>query len=562
MLRRIGSGDGAASLAALVRGLGKADKAELQLTFLTAIRAALRGQRRVEPPADWASVYARIAKSDSEPVRLQAAALGVTFGDEAAMVSFRGLVASKSAATDARREALAALLDANDPGLAPTLQALVADPAMRDVALRGLAQYDDAKTPAVLLAAYPSLTPDEKRGALATLCSRAGFALALLEAIEQKKLAGADLTADLIRQLQYLKNDQITSRLREVWGEVRQTPAEKVALIAQYKQLIESSSGHPGPDPELGRAIFAKTCQRCHVLYGVGAKLGPDLTGSNRADVDYLLGNIVDPSAVMANEYRQTLITMDDGQVIAGLLRGEDGKAVTIQTADATVIAPKNEIIDRVTTPLSMMPEDQLKPFSDHEVRSLIAYLRGKQQTPMLATPDNAMLFNGKDLTGWSGNAKLWSVENGQIVGQSAGLSRNEFLISDLSAANFKLSLEVKLVANAGNSGIQFRSEAMEKGEVKGYQADIGAGWWGKLYEEHGRALLWDKSGEQHVKHGQWNTYQIVANGSRLRTYINGELCVDLDDPKGARRGVFAFQLHSGGPTEVRIRNVKLEVTE
>jgi hypothetical protein len=179
----------------------------------------------------------------------------------------------------------------------------------------------------------------------------------------------------------------------------------------------------------------------------------------------------------------------------------------------------------------------------------------------MLATVDNAAgLFNGRDLSGWHGAAELWSVEDGQIVGRTSGLDHNEFLKSELLAGDFRLSLEVKLVDNEGNSGIQFRSEALDGGEVKGYQADVGAGWWGKLYDEHGRGLLWDKPGEMHVKPGQWNRYEIVCEGSRLRTWINGQPCVDLDDPEGTRRGIFALQLHSGGPTEVRFRNLVLDV--
>ena len=205
------------------------------------------------------------------------------------------------------------------------------------------------------------------------------------------------------------------------------------------------------------------------------------------------------------------------------------------------------------------MPDDQLKQFSAHQVRSLISYLRSKQQTPMLATTDNAAsLFNGQDLTGWSGRDGLWSVEDGELVGRTEGLRRNEWIVSDFAAADFKLTLEVKLVDNAGNSGIQFRSTAHD-GEVSGYQADVGQGWWGKLYEEHGRALLWDKSGEAHVRVGDWNTYEIIAEGHHIRTFINGKPCVDLVDPKGAERGIIAFQLHSGGMTEVRFRNIRLE---
>jgi len=118
----------------------------------------------------------------------------------------------------------------------------------------------------------------------------------------------------------------------------------------------------------------------------------------------------------------------------------------------------------------------------------------------------------------------------------------------------------VKLTPNRENSGIQLRSKRLPNGDVQGYQADVGAGWWGKLYEEHGRALLWDKSGEASVKPEEWNTYEIVAVGSRIRTAINGKACVDLDDPKGAKEGIIAFQLHAGGPLEVRYKDFALEL--
>jgi len=129
-----------------------------------------------------------------------------------------------------------------------------------------------------------------------------------------------------------------------------------------------------------------------------------------------------------------------------------------------------------------------------------------------------------------------------------------------MAAADFRLTFKVKLIDDKGNSGVQFRSESMEDGEAKGYQADIGPGWWGKLYEENGRALLWKESGEAHVKKGEWNDYEILAVGNRIKTFINGKPCVDFDDPSGPKRGVFAFQVHSGPPMEVRFKDIKLEV--
>ncbi len=95
---------------------------------------------------------------------------------------------------------------------------------------------------------------------------------------------------------------------------------------------------------------------------------------------------------------------------------------------------------------------------------------------------------------------------------------------------------------------------------MRGCQADMGAGWWGKLYEESARGLLWDKGGDRFVKAEDWNTYEILAVGSKIRTALNGNLCVDLDDPKVARNGVIAVQVHSGGPTEVRFKDFQLEL--
>ncbi len=311
----------------------------------------------------------------------------------------------------------------------------------------------------------------------------------------------------------------------------------------------------------LGRAVFAKTCAQCHVLFGTGGNVGPELTGSNRGDLDYLLANVYDPSALIGKDYQAHVVATKDGRVLTGIVRSEDQDAITLVTANETLVVPKGEVEERPTSEASMMPEGLWANLPDHEVRSLLAYLASPAQVPALATPDTARaLFNGRDLAGWIGDPKLWAVEGGEIVGRTAGIGHNAFLRSDLAAADFRLTLQVKLVANEGNSGIQFRSQALPEGEVKGYQADVGPGWWGKLYEENGRGMLWDKSGEPAVKAGEWNTYEVVAIGPRIRTSINGHPCVDLDDPTGARRGIIAFQLHAGGPTEVRFKDISLEL--
>ncbi|HEY4310233.1 MAG TPA: PVC-type heme-binding CxxCH protein [Pirellulales bacterium] len=558
MARRVAAQGTPEALALVVEAMSNRSDKKSHAALVNGLTEAVRGRRQVDMPKEWPEAFTRIKQSGDPATTAQAMALAVTFNDATAVESMRSTLANATAPVDQRQGALAALLKVRDPKLATSLQALLSEPGLRAAALRGLAQYDDAGTPAAILNVYSSLNSLEKRDALATLGSRLDYAQALLDGVAAKHIAAADLSADLIRQLHNLKNEKLDQKIAEVWGTVRDTAEDKQQAIAQYKKLI-STRGPQRADTALGRAVFAKTCQQCHTLFGTGGKVGPELTGSNRANLDYVLSNVLDSSALVGKDYQTTVIATSDGRVLTGIVRGDDNDAVTLVTANETVIVPKGEIDERILSPKSMMPDDLWKPLSDHEVRSLVAYLASPEQIPALLTTENAQnFFNARDLTGWQGNTELWSVVDGELVGRTTGLPRNEFLRSDLTADDFRLSLDVKLVGNRGNSGVQFRSEALPEGEMRGYQADIGVGWWGKLYEENRRGLLWDKSGEQFVKPDDWNHYEIAAEGNHIHTWINGHSCVDLEDNSGVPRGIFALQLHSGDATEVRFKNLQL----
>lgn len=558
-VRRIGAIGTDEAIAMLVDGLASAESVGGRKTILGGINESLRGRRQVRMPERWPAVFRMLLDEGDADLRSQGTALALTFGDASARDVLLDLVTDRAADPDLRREALDALRRARAPGLAGQLRHLIGDPAVRGPALRALADFDDVETPESVLEAYPDLPLAEKRDALNTLASRPFYARALLDAVGQGTVAASDLSADLVRQLRNLDDEAVTAKIAEVWGTVRDTPADRAERIAASKEML-TSSPEVEPDVALGRAVFVKTCAQCHVLFDQGGNVGPELTGSNRADLDYVLSNVLDPSALIGKDYQAHLVATSDGRILTGIIKGESEDAITLLTANETITIPQDEVEERQLSDLSMMPDDLWANLSNHEIRSLVAYLASPAQVPVLLTADTAqMIFNGEDLTGWVGNPELWSVEDGAIVGKTEGLGRNEFLRSELLAGDFRLTLDVKLMPNTENSGIQFRSDPLSEGEVKGYQADVGAGWWGKLYEEHGRGLLWDTPGDPHVRPGEWNTYEIVAQGSTIKTSINGKPCVDLDDPEGARRGIFALQLHSGGPMEVRFRNLVLE---
>ncbi|WP_422926268.1 PVC-type heme-binding CxxCH protein [Singulisphaera sp. PoT] len=559
LVRRVAALGSDAAIAQLIDVLGTTTDANFRLAILEGLNESLKGRRKVEMPAKWPAIFTSITGQGNAKVRAEATALALTFGDPAALETIRTILGDHKADLARRRAALADLLRVRDPKLAPTLQGLLQEPALRGQALRALAAYADPSTPGAVLKGYVSYTLPEKRDALNTLAARAESAKTLLAAVGDGKVPATDLSAEIIRLLRNHKDETLNAEIGRLWGTARDTSADSAKRIQQYKQIAKETSAEE-PDIQLGRAVFAKTCQQCHTLFGVGGKVGPELTGSNRADLDYILTNILDPSALIGKDYLAQIVSTTDGRVLTGILKNEDRDSITLVSANDVLTIPKAEIEERKQSDKSMMPDDLVTPLSNHEFRSLVTYMASSNQVPLLATAENqAGFFNGRDLTGWIGDAKLWSVENGVIVGKTKGLDHNEFLRSDMSVGDFRLTLDVKLVANEGNSGIQFRSEATPEG-IKGYQADVGAGWWGKLYEEEGRGLLWDKSGEEFIKLNDWNHYEIVAVGDRVRTYLNGHPCVVVDDPAGSKRGIFAFQLHAGGATEVRYKDIRLEL--
>jgi putative membrane-bound dehydrogenase-like protein len=559
-VRRTAALNTPAAFAAITETLSRAANDARRLDILNGLAFALQGQRKAAMPKGWAAIEAKLSTSPNTEVRAQVQSLSLTFGSPGAVAALKKTLMDKSAQLSARRTAYDSLIGAKDPDLAPLLQNLVTDPDMQASALRGLAAYDDPKTPSAILDVYKSLNDTHKRDALNTLASRVVFAKPLIAAVGSETVSKKDLTAEIVRQLRSLKDPQLDEQIQKVWGTMRDTAADKQADIAKYKQVYGAGGSQPG-NASRGRGLFAKTCQQCHTLFDTGGKVGPDLTGSNRGDLDYILQNIVDPNAVIPNDYRAWNLETTDDRTISGILKQQDQKSITLVTANETLVIPRAEIRSLKESQLSMMPEGLLQTFNDQEVRDLLYYLRSPAQAPLPTTTSTDALFNGKDLSNWEGDMSLWSVENGEIVGRTAtGLKHNEFLKSKGSFEDFRLVVKIKLTPNKENSGIQFRSEPEGQYEMKGPQADAGAGWWGKLYEENGRALLWDKPGDSCIKPDDWNTYEIVAVGGKVRTAINGIRCVDIDDLKISRGGIFGLQMHAGGPLEVRFKDFQLEL--
>lgn len=354
----------------------------IQRDVLQGIQDGLGGVRSVPAPNGWAEFSPDLLASKDAGVRERAMILAATFGDEKAIAAMTAAAADANGDAAARTTALRVLLRRGKPELLPVLQRLVADKAMRAEAIRGLAAFNHAGTPALLLKAWPTLTDAEKEDAVQTLASRPAWALELLDAIEKGTVHRQDVSAFVARQMQGLKNKRVAERLATVWGTIQPASAQRAALTKKYKAVLTDGALRAA-DPSKGRQLYVKNCAACHKLYNEGGDVGPALTGSQRASLDYILENVLDPSAVVPREYQVTVIEMQNGRVINGIVRAETDKAVTVRTANETIVVPKDEIESRAASKVSMMPEGIFEKLTDPEVRDLVAYLRGREQVPL-----------------------------------------------------------------------------------------------------------------------------------------------------------------------------------
>lgn len=368
------------AMSALVTSLGRISDETKQLAILRGLAEALRGQRTTPAPAGWDAVAAKLA---AKPALLaEVNALSAKFGSVGALASLRETLLDSQAEPTSRTAALDALLTAKDPSLAPALQRLLGDTALRGQAMRALAGYDDAWTPWITLAVYKQFNPAEKRDALNTLASRTSFARVLVGAVEQKTVPARDLTAEIVRQLRSLGQADLNAKLDTLWGTMRATAADKRAEIERYKKVYFAGYSTPG-DASRGRAIYDRICAQCHTLFESGGKVGPDLTGSNRADLEYILQNILDPNAEIPNDYRPVTVDTKDDRVLTGIVKQQDERSVTLQTANEVLTLPRAEVAKLQQAQLSMMPEGLLTPLTDQEVRDLLFYLRSPGQVPL-----------------------------------------------------------------------------------------------------------------------------------------------------------------------------------
>lgn len=348
------------------------------------LASGLEGQRKLPAPAAWdafqKSLSANADLSAASQAKLQS--IRVVFGDGRALAEVRKVALDGKADLQQRRAALLTLIEAKPDDLRQVCEQLLKVRFLNTAAIQGLTLYDDPAIGKQLAGSFKAFHPSERSAVVEALVSRPSFAAELLKQVAAGNIARSDLSASQARQIRAFNDAALTKQLSEVWGELKDSPKDKQDLIDSLKAKL-TGEVLASADKSNGRAVFAKSCSNCHRLFGSGGEIGPDLTGAGRKNLDYLLSNIIDPSAVVTKDFLTTVFHLTDGRVIQGIAVSETGPTVTVQTAQNRVVLPKDEIDERQASKLSLMPDGLLQPLSPTDVRDLFAYLQGDAQVEL-----------------------------------------------------------------------------------------------------------------------------------------------------------------------------------
>ena len=370
--------DSSKTLNLLVKTLGSISEESSQAGLLRGVISGLEGRRSVDKPEKWDAVSAQLANSSSGEVRGMAQQLDQIFGSEEAANRALTQVVDSDVPAEDRLSLLRSLVTQRNPKLSAVLPKLLDDSSVRIGAIRAYRTLDDESAPGMIFSRYSKWEPAAKRAAVETLATRREYATKLLAAIKDQRIPKEDIPAHVARPL----SDMLGSAFTDVFGDLDELSKNKAELMAKYTQLL-TPGNLAKADPAKGRLVFAASCAACHQLYGEGGVLGPDLTGSNRADLSYILLNMIEPSADIPEAYQLVTLHTKDGQVLGGMVKQEDDQRVILNMVGQSTTVLKSDIEKREVSPMSMMPEGLLNALQDEQVRDLVKYLGTTEQVEL-----------------------------------------------------------------------------------------------------------------------------------------------------------------------------------
>lgn len=405
---------------------------------------ALASLPPVEKPEGWEEAKAKgMSFGKNTQVADVLGRLGARFGDTESFPRWRQLARNGNAKPADRIQALELLAIGRDPELGELGRDLLSVPPLRPAAVAALRGHPGPETAKALIAVLPELPLKQRNEAVNLLGTRPEMALALLEAVDTKALASSLVSPVMLDQFERFEDEKIDALIEKNWmrGGAGVDLAQLSAAIEAWKQRLNPKVMAKA-DASRGRQTYQVTCGSCHQLFGEGVALGPDLTGSNRVDLAYVLENALAPSAVVAKEYLLNILTLKDGSTLSGMIKAETPEFITLSMPGGTETeVKKTDIEKRQEMAQSLMPAGLFEALPLEQVADLVKYLASPNQVPLpgekLPVPRTSQVpppaegvtrLEGEALVdksrpeggqlraqpmagfgpGWSGNSHLW----------------------------------------------------------------------------------------------------------------------------------------------------------
>jgi putative heme-binding domain-containing protein len=359
--------------------LNTAPEAEHRAAVLRGFDAAWQGTAIV--PGDQLAQALERAWNPADPLVLR---VGLRTGLRQAQQQALARLASRTAPEQERVALAETIGQCRLPSAIPILAGLLGDkPKLQIAAISALQNFPDDSVAATLIDAYPKLTADAKTRARSSLVSRPEWASQLLRAVETNRIDPKSMTPDQLQQIVRHNDSALTAAIEKRWGRMQpQTSTEKLSSINTLKLVLNpSGTTHRFVgDAKQGQVLFEQFCGTCHKLFGQGKDIGPELTGSDRKNTDWLLTHVVDPNAFIRPEYVNHNIEMKDGRSFTGLLADQNDSSVTVLDAqNQRTVLNRADIQDLAPSSISLMPEGLLEPLQHQQVRDLFKYLQGEE---------------------------------------------------------------------------------------------------------------------------------------------------------------------------------------
>ena len=341
-------------------------------SLLAGIERAVLGIKGFQRPVKWSEISSKL---QGNPNALK---LSVLFGDEDAIGQMEKLVMNRDAGMEVRKQTMKILIDSNSPNLKSISDKLLKKSEMKIWGARGLSKFEDNRTGEMLVSSLQAFDGEERDEVVEILCGRINWADTLLSGIENGQVSKSLISPYHALQIKSLKNEKLDERLDQCWGVIRTSPEYLSKRKGELKKELNSEAVSKA-DLKKGSLLYDQQCSGCHQLYGRGGNLGPDLTGSGRSNIDYLLENIVDPNSAVSADYRMNILSLKDGRVLSGMIAGQDRNSLTLRMPGSETVVSKADIKKRETLENSIMPAGLLDNLKQEERRDLIAYLMHSQ---------------------------------------------------------------------------------------------------------------------------------------------------------------------------------------